>query len=125
MGYPAIVRDQRSRNELPRIGVLGADHRKVTPVKGGEPLDVQTLTHNNHRTIHRPERQISIPGHQLGDAEPITGGDRLDGEVAPGQVAEQPDLCVGPQARADQIDNLGDNQLGNQQRPGMGPQEVE
>lgn len=73
------------------------------------PLHPQTLTEDDHRGIHGAEREVPIAGHQLGDAEPVTGGHRLYGEVPSGQVAQEPDLRLCSQACAHQVDDLGDD----------------
>ncbi len=57
--------------------------------------------------------------HELGDSEPVGRGHWLDSEITAGKVAQEPDLGVGPEARSDQMDDLGDHQRRNDQVLGV------
>jgi hypothetical protein len=54
--------------------------------------------------------QVAVTRDELGDAQPVCGWHRPDGEGAAGEIAQEPDFWFGPEASREQIDDLGDDQ---------------
>jgi hypothetical protein len=96
--------------------VAGADDREVPAVEGGDLLYVQALRGGDDRGIDAPEREVAIGAHELSDPQPFIDGDGFGNEVAGGEVTEKSDLCVGAEPGAEQIDDLGDDELRDEER---------
>src|SRR5688572_23794801 len=86
---------------------------------------VQSLCGGDHRCIHRAKRQVAVRADQLGDAEPVLGADWEGDEVAGSDVSQEADLRLGAESSAEQVDDLCDDELGYQQRPGMCLEQLE
>lgn len=54
--------------------------------------------------------------HEFRDADPVGSGHWLDAEVTACKVAEKPDLGVGAEPRADEVDDLGDHERRDDER---------
>lgn len=98
---------------------------EVTPVQRRDRIDPESLSRRHNRGIHRAEGQVAILGDEFGDADPIAGKDRIGGEVSCCEISEESDLGIGSDPLFDEIGDLGDHELGNDQRPRVRKQERE
>jgi hypothetical protein len=104
--------------------VGGPHDAEVTAVGGGYVVDGQTFGGGYHGGIDRAEREVVIARHELGDADGVGRVHRLEHETSAGEVAEEPDLGLPAESRADQIGDLGDDEGGYDERPGVGLEEL-
>ena len=75
--------------------------------------------------VDRPERQIAVGPGQFGDPDPV-GCQYGFGQEVPGrQVPEEPDLGFDAEPGAEEVDDLGDHENGNDQGSGMLLEELE
>lgn len=96
-----------------------SDDSEVSAVKRCDLGDPEPLAGCDHRSVHRAERKILVHRDQLRDAEPVAGEHRLDQQVATGEVTEEADLSLGAEAGLEQVDDLGDDECGDEQRAGV------
>jgi hypothetical protein len=75
--------------------------------------------------VDRPERQIAIGPGQFGDPDPVGRQDGFGKEVPGCQVPEEPDLGLDSQPSAEEVNDLGDHEYGNDQGSGMLLEELE
>lgn len=87
--------------------------------------DPESFGRRHDRPIDSPERQISIPTHQLGDSQPITRHDALDGELAGREVTEESNLRVSTQPAPDQVCHFRDDERRDDQRTWIREQQIE
>ena len=85
----------------------------MTTVKCGDLRDSAALAHRNYRRIDGPEGQIPVDGDELGNSQPISGGDWLGNQVAAGKVPEESDLSFRSKARLEKVGDLGDDEHGH------------
>jgi hypothetical protein len=105
--------------------VAGTYDREVPPVDRRDFGDTETLGRGDDRRVDRAKRQVAIARDQLGDTDPVRCRHRLDLEGAGREIAEEADLGLGAEARRQQVDDLGDDQRWDDQRAGMGLQQLE
>jgi hypothetical protein len=91
----------------------------VPAVEGGDLLDVQALSGGDDGGIDAAQREVAVDAHELCDPQPLVDGDRFGNEVAGGEVTEKSDLCVSAEPGAEQVDDLGDDELGDEERAGV------
>ena len=96
----------------------------MTAVEGRHLGRPEPLGGRDDRGVHRAEGQIVVPGDQLGDPDRIVCVQWLDDEGACGKVAEKTDLGLPAEPGADQIGDLGDDEGGEDERAGMGLQQL-
>ena len=101
------------------------DDVEVPAVEGCDGRSLKTLRRGYDGGVHRSERQVPVPGDELGDAQPVTGLHRLRDEGAESEIAQEADLRVGPQTACNQIGHFRDDQNGDEQGPWMRLQELE
>lgn len=123
--WRADVHARRPSGQKIELAVSRPDNREVPAIKCGHLDDAKALGCDHHRGVHRPEGHVPVYGHQLSDAEPICGGNRLRDEVACGKVAHEAHLGIDAKVCAEQVAHLGDDKLRDEQRPGMALQELE
>lgn len=92
---------------------------KVPPIQCCNFSDVHSLCRGHDRCVDRAERQIPVAGNEFGNAEPVAGCDRLDGQSPSSEVTEKPHLRFGAQPRLGQICHLGDHQRRHYKRTRM------
>lgn len=97
-----------------------ADDAEVAAVQGRHFSGVEPFGCRDHRGIDGAERQVAVLGDELCNADGVAGMERLNHEVAAGQIAEETDLGLPAETRLDQIGDLGDDERGNDERPRMG-----
>lgn len=114
-----------SRHQVERLRVEWSYRREVTPVEGGDAGDSESLGCGDDRCVHRSERKIAVLEYQFGHPDPIACYNRFDGELTRRQITEEPHFGLGTQPTADQVEDLGEDQGRNDQRAGVGQQEVE
>ena len=100
-------------------------HAEVAAVERCHFGGIKPLGHGDHGGVDRAQRQIAVLGYELGDADRITSVQRLDEEVAGGQVAKEADLGLPSKPGANQIDDLGDDESGEDERPRVGLEQLQ
>lgn len=97
----------------------------MSPVEGGDLRDPQTLRGADHGCVDGAEWEVAVSADELRDAHPVGRSDRLGDEVAGCQVGEESDLGVAAEAAGDEVRNLGDDEGRDDERSGVGLQELE
>lgn len=105
--------------ELERCNVGGANDGEVPPIKGGDLCDPKSLRCSHDRCVDCSQCEVAVLGNELGDPEPVTGVDRLDGKVTGREIAKKTNLRSNTQAGADQVHNLCDHKNRHHQRTGV------
>lgn len=100
-------------------------HGEVAAIERGDLGAPEPLGCGHHRGVDRPERQVAVGRHQLGDAKPVRGRNRVRNEVAGGEVAEEADVGVDAEACTKQVGHLSDDQLRDDQGSRVGLQQLE
>lgn len=77
------------------------------------------------RGVDCPEGEVVVGGYELGDPQRVRGVDRLDDEVAGGQVAQEAHLGLPTEATGEEVGDLRDDERGNDQRPRVGFQQIQ
>lgn len=103
----------------------GTHHGEVTHVDGGDLGDPKPFGGSDHRGVDRSERKVVVPRDELGDALDVGGVKRLQGEIAVRQVAQEADLRLPTEPRADQMRDLGDDEHRYDQRSGVSLEQLE
>ena len=85
----------------------GPDDGEVPPVQRKDPGDAQTLGGGDDRRVNGSERLISVSMDEFGYAQPVACVDRLDVEVARGQISEKTYLCRCAKTGLYQIAHFG------------------
>lgn len=101
------------------------DNAEVATIEGRDLGGVETLRGHDHRSVDGAEWQVVVLADEFRDADRITGEERLDREVAAGQIAEEADLGFPADTRADQIGDLRGHEGGDDERTGMRLQQLE
>jgi hypothetical protein len=91
----------------------------VPPVHGRDISYAEAFGCGNDGRVDRAERQVVVLRNQLDHAERISGVDGLQHERTAGEVAEEAGLGLPAESRGKQVDDLGDDQGRDEQRPGM------
>lgn len=102
-----------------------SNDREVASIECGDLDYAQSFRRGHDRGVDCPKRQVAVLTNQRRDAEPVFGGDRLIDEVAGGEVAEEPDLSVGPEAGRQEVGDLGHDQDRHEERTGMSLDQLE
>ena len=74
----------------------------VAPVEGRDVPDVEPFGRGDDRGVHRPEREVAVAGHQLGDPEPVDDRDRLHDEGDQGRAGQEDGHEGGAREEGDQ-----------------------
>lgn len=101
------------------------DHGEVPPVGRCDVCNSKTFGCRHDRCIDGAEWQVVVATDQFCDAEPVARSDRFWDQVAHGQVAEKPDLRLDPKPGLQQIGHLGDDKGRDDERSGVGFEEVD
>jgi hypothetical protein len=117
--------NDHSRQQLEGDLVSWPDDAEMATIEGRDFGGVEPLRRSDHRGVDGAERQVAVFGDELGDADRVAGMERLDREAATGQIAEEADLGLPAETRLDQVGDLGDDEGGDDERAGMGLQQLE
>lgn len=71
-----------SRDQLERGHMTGLDDGEVTPVEGGDCIDLQWLSNGDDRGADRSETEVSVPLNQIDHTGPILGSQVDSGQFA-------------------------------------------
>lgn len=115
----------RSRQKREGVDVAWPDDGEVPTVECRDRVLRESLGCSDDGSIDSTQRQVVVFVYQLGDAKPVGGGNCLHPEITAGEVAEKPDFSVGAKAGADEVDDFGDDERGDEQRLGVFQQEGE
>lgn len=102
-----------------------ADDIEVAAVERRHFGDVEPLGGGDHRGIDGAERQVAVLGDELGDADRVAGVQRLDREGAGGEITEEANLRLPAEPGADQVDDLGDDERGEDERTWVGFEQLQ
>jgi hypothetical protein len=105
--------------------MIRAHDGEVASVDGRDLGDAEALGRGDDRGIHRAQGKVAIARHEFGDPQPVRDRHRLHGERAAGEVAEEADLRLRAQASGEKVDDLGDDQGGDDERARVGFQQFE
>lgn len=95
-------------------------HAEVASVDGRDLLDAETFGSGHDGGVDGTQRQVPVARDQFGNAQPVRCSNGLDGERPSCQVPEEADLRNGAESSRKQVDHLGDDQGGDDERAGMG-----
>lgn len=101
------------------------DDAEVPTIDRRDLRDLQALCRRDDGGVHRPERKVAVAPDQLGDAQPVRRGHGLDGERPARKVPEKADLRDRAEPSGQEVGDLGDDQGGDEQRTGMGLEQLE
>lgn len=104
---------------------LGSDDREVAPVERCDLGLSEPLCHSHDRGVHRSQGQVPVPRHKLGHTQPVCGYHRLGDQASGCEITEESHLAVGAEAGPDQIGDLGHHEHRDDQRTGVGLEEIE
>jgi len=102
-----------------------ADDAEVATVEGRDFGGVEPLCRGDHRRVHGAEWQVAVLGDELGDADRVAGVQRLDREGADGEITEEANLRLPAEPGADQVDDLGDDERGEDERTCVGFEQLQ
>lgn len=97
---------------------------EVTAVKGRYRGMGEAFGRGYDRSVCSAKRKIAISGDEISDPQEISGVKGLDDEVG-GKIAQEAHLGLPAEACAEQIADLGDDEHGNDQRAGVGFQQLQ
>jgi hypothetical protein len=97
---------------------------EVTAVKGRYLGMGETFCRGDDRSVCSAERKIAITGNEVSDPQEISGVKGLDDEAG-GEIAQEAYLDLPAEACAEQIADLGDDERGDDQRAGVGFQQLQ
>jgi hypothetical protein len=105
--------------------MVGAYDGEVAPVDSRDLGDAQALGRGDDRRIDGAQRQVAVARDQLGDPQPVRDRYWLNSERATGEIAEEADLRLGPEASREQMDDLGDDERRDDERARVSLQQLE
>jgi len=114
-----------SREEREGWDVSRANDREVMAVDSRDLGDAQALGRGDDRRIDRAQWQVAVARDEFGDPEPIHDRHGFDVECSTRDVAEEADLGFCTEASRKEVDDLGDDQRGDDEWAGMSLEEVE
>ena len=79
---------------------------EVPSIQRGDLADLQAFGCRDDGGVHRAERKVTVARGQFGDAQPVTGEDRLRGQRAGSEITQEPDLWYDAEARRDEVGDL-------------------
>jgi hypothetical protein len=85
---------QTSRDEFECVDMGGANDGEMPTVERGELGDSESFGCCYDGAVDGPQRQVPMPTHQFGDAEPVTCHHCLDGELTRREITQEADLGV-------------------------------
>lgn len=102
-----------------------ADDAEMAAVERRHFGDAEPLRCRDHRGVYGAERQVSVLGDELRDADGVAGMQRLDREAAGGEIAEEADLGLPAQPGCDQVGDLGDDERGEDEGARVGFEQLQ
>jgi hypothetical protein len=102
-----------------------SDDREMAAVEGGDLRDPETLGGCDHRGVHRAEGKVAVDGDELGDTKPVARRHRLGDEVSRSEVADEADLGIDAEPAAEEVDDLGYDQLRDDERSRVGLEKLQ
>ncbi len=87
----------------------------MAAVDGSDLGDAQPFGGDDDRGVDGAQREVVVAGDELGDPQRIGGVDRLNDELARGEVAEEAHLGLPTQAGVEQVGDLGDDKCRDDQ----------
>jgi hypothetical protein len=97
----------------------------VASVEGGQLALAQSLCGGHDGGVDRPEGEVAVRAGEFGDSDPVGCHDPFGQQVPGREIAQEPNLRIGTEPRAEEIDDLGDDENRNDQRARMRLEEIE
>jgi hypothetical protein len=110
LGHSRLIRKGLSRQEFEGRGVVWPDNAEVAVIGGCDLGDVMTLGGGDHGGVDGAEWQVVIASDEFGDADEVGRMERVEREVARGEVSEEADLGLPAEACREEVCDLGDDQ---------------
>lgn len=85
----------------------------------------EPLGYSHDRGVHRSQGQVPVLRHQLGHSQPVRRHHRLGDQASGCEITQESHLAVGTETGTDQIGDLGHHEHRDDQRAGVGFEEVE
>jgi hypothetical protein len=101
------------------------DNAEMPSVDGCDIRDAEALGSDDDRGVHGTEWEVVVLRDKLDHAERVRGVDGLQGERTAADVAEEAGLCLPAEARRQQVHDFGDDEGGDDERPGVRLQQLE
>lgn len=101
-----------------------ADDAEVASIEGRDLGAAKAFGGGYDGGVDGAEREVAVAGDEFGDPQRVGGVEGLDDEVG-GEIAEEARLGLPAEACAEQITNLGDDEGGDDQRAGVGFQQLQ
>ncbi len=102
-----------------------SDDREVAAVERGDLSDPETFGSCDHRGVHRPERKVAVDTDEFGDPKPVGRRYRLWDEASRSEVADEPDFGADAEPCPKEVDDLGDDELGDDERSLVGLEKLQ
>ena len=106
----------RSRDDLERRHMLGANDRKMSSIQRRNGRGAQTLCCRHHRRIYGTKRKIVVCRDKFRDTDPVGRKDRFGEQVSCREITQEPNLCRPAQPRLEKICNFGYHELRDDER---------
>lgn len=115
-GWVAALSDSgRSREQVERLDVCGAQNREVSMIERGELALAHTLDEREHTRIHHTQRLVVVMALKLVTACEVGTGAGLEPVSAGEQVLQERDPRVSAETGMAPIVELGQHEDGNDQ----------
>lgn len=92
-------------------------------VYGCDIGDAEAFGGGDDRGIYGAERQVVVLSDEFDHAERVCRMERLQYEGAAAEVAKEARLCLPAESRREQVRDFGDDQGGDDERPGVSLQQ--
>lgn len=107
------------RKQVESGRVKGTDNAEVSAIDGGDLGLEEPPRGCDDGRVDGTEGQIAVRADQLGNAKPVSRANRFGDQVASSQVAEEANLRVSSETRAEQVDDFGDDEFGDEEGSGV------
>lgn len=96
-----------------------SDNREVTPIERRDRPDTEPFGESDYGSVDCTQWQIVISRDELRDPLPIGDENRLREKVAGREISQESHFRFPSEAFLDEVRDFGDDELWNDQRPGM------
>jgi hypothetical protein len=109
----------RSGKNHKRSYVFRADNIEVPSIQCRDDIVPQPFGKGDDRRVDGSQGQIAVSGYELCDPYPIAWENRRRSKVSRGEIAKESRFCDPAKSSLDEIGNLSDDELRDEQWPGM------
>jgi hypothetical protein len=111
--------------EVEPIDMPGSHHPHVAMIQGRDVGHSESLGQRHQRGVGRAQLDVSVPNHELGYPQPVGRVHGFGREGPAGKIAEEEDLGVRTQPLTDQVGGFADDELRDDERPGVGGEQLQ